>query len=142
MNSCKVCGRDCYTVNEGRGPQPKCCVVCRGRKLRRTTRRRITRVKRLELYACVCGPYVKLGISKCIALRLRGLLCDNPFPIRLFSIGDASSRVDEQQLHDRFKDYHHRLEWFRLEGVLREYVTLKWEEVRGTDRVVCDQLST
>lgn len=73
------------------------------------------------VYFLRCETYVKIGWTTDLPSRLTKLKTGNPLPIEfLFCIEADQSK--ETMLHDRFRAYHHRDEWFRLEGDLQAFV--------------------
>jgi hypothetical protein len=74
-----------------------------------------------EVYLIRCGGFVKIGYANDVRYRLRTLRLANPHEITL--IGSArGGKAAEAELHRRFATYHHRGEWFRIEGTLREFI--------------------
>lgn len=71
------------------------------------------------IYVLRCGDYVKIGLSRTPAKRLRSLECSNPYPMSLLA-QIPGDRDDERALHHHFKHLHHRLEWFRWSDEILE----------------------
>lgn len=65
--------------------------------------------------------YVKIGTSRNVRTRLRGLIGHTPFEIELIAVFRGGRKL-EKELHVYFDEYHHRDEWFRLEGRLQNWV--------------------
>lgn len=76
---------------------------------------------RTRIYVLRCGEFVKIGISQNVAKRVDHLRRANPYEVEL--IADFyGSLTEEAMLHVRFKAHRHRLEWFRHEGELAEWI--------------------
>lgn len=73
------------------------------------------------IYAIRCGEFVKIGYAtNPWKRRLQIRLC-NPYPCDMLGFSPGAL-VDEKSLHSKFAAYHHRGEWFRLEGLVAEFV--------------------
>lgn len=78
------------------------------------------------VYFIQCGRFVKIGMSQCIQQRLAEVQVMNPVSLRLARVellSAAELLPREMRLHDRFAEYRHRGEWFRIEGRLAAYLT-------------------
>jgi hypothetical protein len=73
------------------------------------------------VYLIGCGEFVKIGFANNPRYRLRILQLANPHQLELLATLPGGPEI-EQQLHVAFGRYHHRGEWFRLEGELALYV--------------------
>lgn len=73
------------------------------------------------VYFIKCGEFVKIGRSEDPSGRLRQLRIGNPLDLTLLHTvpGDVFT---EAEFHGKFSKYHHRFEWFRLEGELWEWI--------------------
>lgn len=76
---------------------------------------------RSYVYFLQAGPMVKIGRSRNIKGRMNALQSGCPYPIRLVRV-EGGGEATERRYHKRFRDYHERLEWFRLEGALLEFL--------------------
>lgn len=92
-----------------------------------TTERRIAWELPPSVHTCVyfmrCGEFVKIGIAVCAESRQRDIQTNNPYEVVLLgTIPTDDAFKLERQFHARFWGLHHRREWFRYEGELREFV--------------------
>jgi hypothetical protein len=73
-------------------------------------------------YVMRCGDYVKIGYSTDPERRCRRIFMPgNPLEITIlatFPLGELYERF----LHDKFKAYLHRDEWFRIEGSVAAWI--------------------
>jgi len=65
------------------------------------------------IYFLLCGNYVKIGKSKNILNRITSIQSANPFDLELLAI--ESDQSNELFFHNIFVDYHHKLEWFKID---------------------------
>lgn len=73
------------------------------------------------VYFAKSGDYVKIGFSTKPKWRTDSFLCGNPYGIELLRVVEGT-RETETAFHHRFKEYRHRLEWFRLDGELKAWL--------------------
>ena len=80
---------------------------------------------RATIYFARRGPYVKIGISRTVARRIRNLRydacitpadADRTEPVELLGTIPDCSLNDEFQMHCRFEDWHAVGEWFRYDA--------------------------
>ena len=88
------------------------CVECAGRENGRIGLDSMAKGK--PVYFIRCGDYVKIGCSDNIERRIKGIETNNPYPVELLKI---DLTMGEKYWHDKFKDYHHRNEWYSCEIV-------------------------
>ena len=69
------------------------------------------------IYFVECESFVKIGTTTDIERRLTALATTNPFECRLIGLIEGG-RATERELHERFADFRHKGEWFRLTDVL------------------------
>lgn len=75
-----------------------------------------------KTYIVRCNEFVKIGYtSGNLHNRLRSLLSSTPFDYEIIAVLPYGQPL-ERRLHKRFAEYHHRDEWFRLEGKLRRWI--------------------
>jgi hypothetical protein len=68
-----------------------------------------------DLYMIRCGPYVKIGVTDNIQVRLISLQSANPYPIKLVGFWkDEGWR--EESWHLALQHCHQTGEWFKLGG--------------------------
>lgn len=66
-----------------------------------------------HVYLIRCQQYYKIGISKHI--NSRSWETDNPFPIEIIGVFPSQMmHRTERRLHEMFRRFHHRGEWFTL----------------------------
>ena len=73
------------------------------------------------VYFAICEGFCKIGYSSEPRKRVLGIQSNCPFEVRLL-VAIVGGRTKERELHERFKDYKSRGEWFRFEGELQEFV--------------------
>ncbi|MCC6775605.1 MAG: GIY-YIG nuclease family protein [Hyphomicrobiales bacterium] len=94
-------------------------------------KRRLARAKRTPLvYFMTCQEFVKLGWTTDPYQRLMGSQVGNPHLIELPAMMRGGER-EERILHREFKQYHHRAEWFRNEGDLKDLL----DAIRGMEPI-------
>lgn len=77
------------------------------------------------VYLLSCGDYYKIGFSKNVKTRFNNIQGSNPLPVELivkYSPFDKEYQALESKLHEKFKDSHHRLEWFRKEFTPEDFI--------------------
>lgn len=74
---------------------------------------------RKGVYVVGFGPYVKIGITTNLDLRMSGL--QTPEPVTLYALLPGWAR-EEQELHARFAEYRMQGEWFLRKGALAEWI--------------------
>lgn len=74
---------------------------------------------RKGVYIIGFGPYVKIGITTDLNMRLSAL--QTPEPVKEYALLNGWLR-EERALHDRFAQYRLKGEWFRKEGDLAEWI--------------------
>lgn len=66
--------------------------------------------------------FVKIGYSSAPVGRISGFLTGSPGKLRLLRLEEVASQKEEGERHNRFSSYHHRREWFKYEGALKDYI--------------------
>jgi hypothetical protein len=74
-----------------------------------------------NIYFLHCGDFVKIGRGANPEQRKREMQVGNPFEIEIMGSFEASE-AEERRLHDAFKQFHHRAEWFFLSATIREFI--------------------
>jgi hypothetical protein len=64
---------------------------------------------------------LKIGFAKNPLVRMAALSTGNPGLLELIA-QTPGSMIEEKRLHQRFRDAHHRLEWFRPTPEIRAWV--------------------
>ena len=75
----------------------------------------------VTVYIIKSGPFVKIGFSAKFETRLKTLSNANPESLEVVRLFEKPMSFEEV-LHDRFSAHHHKLEWFRLEGELADWI--------------------
>lgn len=79
--------------------------------------------KRVYIYAIRCGEFVKIGQTVDPEGRLAAMQTGNPHELE--HVGHVLMHQHiERALHNKLMDFRHRLEWFRLEGPVKDVVDL------------------
>jgi hypothetical protein len=73
-----------------------------------------------SVYFVRCGEFVKIGYTTAQP-QTRVEAFDAPYDVTLLASVPGGLRL-ERSLRRTFKDLHHRREWFRYEGGLKEFV--------------------
>lgn len=73
------------------------------------------------VYFIRCEAFVKIGVSATPEYRAQSFATSNPFDCELLGafVGGQSA---ERELHEKFKAWHHRYEWFHLNDDLRNEI--------------------
>jgi len=66
---------------------------------------------------------IKIGWAKNTTNRFYSLQSGCPYPLRILYIADGHSKQDEKSLHDYFRKYHMRGEWFHPDQSIFKYIT-------------------
>jgi|13_taG_2_1085334.scaffolds.fasta_scaffold121632_2 hypothetical protein len=66
----------------------------------------------MAVYFITDGEYIKIGKAKDPQERLNGLQTGNPKNLFIIATINGDEAV-EYQMHHRFKQWHHRGEWFK-----------------------------
>lgn len=74
---------------------------------------------RKGVYVIGFGPYVKIGMTTNVDLRMTNL--QTPEPVKLFALIDGWRR-EELELHKRFAEYRLQGEWFLKKDALAEWI--------------------
>ena len=70
------------------------------------------------VYLIESGPFFKIGIARSVIERVRGLQVGNPIELHILEvIGLRDDYQLEAQLAQRYRDYHVRGEWYRMEAL-------------------------
>ena len=83
-----------------------------------------------RIYFIRCKGFVKIGRSDDPEARLLAMRTGNPLDLELLRTvpGGAS---EERHFHKKFRDQHHRFEWFRYAGALRAWLEPGYAAARG-----------
>jgi hypothetical protein len=74
---------------------------------------------RRGVYVVGFGPYVKIGITTNLDLRMSNL--QTPEPVKLYALIDGWRR-EEMQIHGRFAEHRLQGEWFLKKDALSEWI--------------------
>ena len=66
--------------------------------------------------------FVKIGYSSKPVDRVASFLTGSPGRLRLLRLEEVLSQKEELGKHSEFNAYHHRREWFKYEGALKDYI--------------------
>jgi len=66
-------------------------------------------------------PYVKIGFSKDVEKRLKQLQTSSPFDLEIIYTEFAAIER-EKQLHEKYKEYQVKGEWFNISGDLEKFI--------------------
>jgi len=75
----------------------------------------------MAVYFVRCQDFVKVGYSSTPMKRIANLQIGNPFTLEVLIIIPGSVTT-ETELHNVFSDLHYANEWYRYEGLLKQYV--------------------
>lgn len=73
-----------------------------------------------------CGDYYKIGFSKNIPGRLSSIRGSNPVEVDLvvkYSPYHKNIKLLEKQLHEKFADSRHNLEWFKKDFTKEDFIS-------------------
>lgn len=73
--------------------------------------------------------HVKIGYTTNPPQRFASFLTSSPHCLRLVGLSEADGPQRELEMHKRFKEYHVNGEWFRCEGLLRDYLSTAIDNV-------------
>jgi hypothetical protein len=81
-------------------------------------------LKEKTIYIVECEGYYKVGISIDFNVRLKGLQCSNPLPVKTIKLYNdiEHAELKESAIHKRLKEYHHIGEWFKCDLIIIENV--------------------
>lgn len=78
------------------------------------------------VYFVECDGFIKIGFAKNIRDRFGSIAQMNPHRCDLVAVirtnGESESRQLERELHTRFAEHRHRLEWFHYAPEIQAYV--------------------
>lgn len=77
------------------------------------------------VYLLGCGDYYKIGYSKNIQSRVSSIRTSNPFQVDLlatYECKDGRYLNLEKRLHEKFKDSKHKLEWFKKDFTVEDFL--------------------
>jgi len=66
--------------------------------------------------------FVKIGYSSKPVSRVASFLTGSPERLRLLRLEQVASPKEELKKHSEFNSYHHKREWFKYEGALKDYI--------------------
>lgn len=78
------------------------------------------------VYLLSCGDYYKIGFSKNIPSRLSSIRGSNPVEVDLvvkYSPYHKNIKLLEKQLHEKFADSRHNLEWFKKDFTKEDFIS-------------------
>lgn len=115
-----LCECECGTqaVVQGsklRNGKSRQCKRCHGRNQMQSLKYRKGYSEADDLYMIQCGPYVKIGITNNIDVRLRSLQSSNPYPLKLIGLWKGEA-WREKLWHDSLAHCHVTGEWYKLGG--------------------------
>lgn len=86
-----------------------------------------------HVYFVVGNNLVKIGATSTdVRMRLTGLQTGSPVPLSLLALQSSSNVYDlERRLHQRFRRFRVRGEWFKFEGPLRAYIRKRCDSVKN-----------
>jgi hypothetical protein len=106
---CLDCG---YTTKAPFRPKTKHgCKRCHGRNMQKLIKYKQSRGK--DLYMFRCGPYVKIGVSDNVPLRLAAVQASNPYPVELTGFWEGEGHREEEW-HNALQHLHVSGEWFKI----------------------------
>lgn len=106
---CLDCG---YTsTTPWRGQTKHGCKRCHGRAMQKQTK--YTKTAGKDLYMFRCGPYVKIGVSDNVPMRLAAVQAANPYPVELTGLWEGEGHREEEW-HNALQHLHVSGEWFKL----------------------------
>lgn len=106
-NNVVVCGVSLRKKTLG----SKKCKVCHGRTQMRHIKYKNNSGK--DLYVIQCGPYIKIGTTNNIEVRLTSLQAGSPYNMNLIALFKGAGELEEIW-HQQLKAIHHKGEWFDL----------------------------
>lgn len=86
------------------------------------------------VYFIKSGEFVKIGfcIGSHALYRLSSLQTGNPIKLELLAGLVDGDEETESRLHVKYLSFHHRGEWFRYEGELKEMISIVAKENPST----------
>jgi hypothetical protein len=75
----------------------------------------------MTVYFVKCQEYVKIGHSTKPMSRIADLQTSSPYPLEILLLMPGNSAT-ERELQSIFSEYHHRNEWYRYDGELKEFI--------------------
>ena len=83
------------------------------------------------VYFVNCGAYTKIGFtSQDLEFRVKAMMTANPLDFVIWAVIPGSLET-EHELHAKFRDYHHRGEWFQFDAAGRLDVIRAVKSRRG-----------
>lgn len=82
------------------------------------------------IYLIACHDFVKIGIASDVKSRLAALALCNPYPLSVVA-ACPGGLADEKSLHEKFKAYRTRGEWFKVEGELASFMKRPSDNLRS-----------
>lgn len=92
------------------------------------------------VYLISCGDYFKIGHSSDIKKTLSAIKTSNPYEVTLvakYSPYKIRNDLLEDYLHNKFKEYHHRNEWFRKEFTEEDFISSSIEFYTEVVKKIC-----
>jgi hypothetical protein len=75
----------------------------------------LTHTHKGTIYFVRCGNFVKIGYTTTpVKQRILGLMTGNPFNLTVIGMCPGTFAT-ERWLHKNMREFHHRMEWFRME---------------------------
>ncbi len=78
------------------------------------------------------GGFIKIGYTENINARLSQMQTNSPHDLVILSIIEAG-KEKEKQIHEKFRNHHHRGEWFYPSGEIMEYINYLNNSSRSED---------
>lgn len=110
--NCLVCGYQ--SVVQWNNRTKSGCRSCHGRKQVRSIKYKLDREEEKDLYMIRCGPYVKIGVSSDVPVRLKSIQAGNPHICELVGLWKGEGHREESW-HKALEHCHVRGEWFLLQ---------------------------
>lgn len=94
--------------------------------------------ERAFIYVIASGPYMKIGITRDLKKRIKGVECHNPHEVRLICyrrVPAHYARRAEMQIHAELAAHQHRGEWFTadLETIMASVKRAVYDANRWND---------
>lgn len=87
------------------------CKRCQGRISQKNTKHKLSIGK--DLYMFRCGPYIKIGVSSNVPMRLTAIRSSNPYPVELVGLWEGEGHR-EKEWHAALSHLHVSGEWFKV----------------------------
>lgn len=108
---CVVCGHT--SVVQWNSRTKSGCKSCHGRTQMRTIKYRKGYDQPKDLYMLKCGPFIKIGVTDNMDVRLKSIQSSNPYPVSLVGFWEGEGHREEQW-HKALEHCHVIGEWFKV----------------------------